>query len=161
MKEIILTKNKVSLVDDEDFEMVNQFKWGWYNNSRTGYASRHLPLGNGKRTKQSIHRLLMNPKKREEVDHINGDGLDNRRSNLRVCTRAENACNRIQVQKNNTSGYRGVKWASDRNKWCVQIGTKGKKISIGYFKDKIQAALAYNQAALKYHGKHANINVIC
>lgn len=111
----------------------------------------------------SLHRFIMNPKKDMEVDHINGNGLDNRRINLRICTRSQNGKNR-QLSKSNTSGYHGVTFTRDckRTKpWLVNIRANGKIKYIGRYKDKKEAAFAYNEAAKKYHGEFATLNKLC
>lgn len=105
-----------------------------------------------------MHRLIMGFPVNMEVDHINGDTLDNRRCNLRICTHAENMANR-KIHRDNTSGYRGVYWSKERNMWRVQIYINGKKID-RYDKTLKGAALKYNELALKYRGKDARINII-
>ena len=92
MKEISLTKGLVAIIDDEDFERVSRYKWVSLKNKRTVYASRSSDLKGGKKT-MYMHRFIMNPPSDMQVDHINGDGLDNRRVNLRVCTQSQNLKN--------------------------------------------------------------------
>jgi hypothetical protein len=94
-----------------------------------------------------------------EVDHKNNHGLVNLRNNLRSCSHAENQHNQ-QNPSNNTSGYKGVSWYKHVAKWRAQINFNGKRIHLGYFDNKIEAAIAYNEAAVKYHGEFACINVI-
>ena len=91
------------------------------------------------------------------VDHINGNPLDNRKSNLRICTNAENQRNR-GVNKNNTSGYKGVCWAKQNKKWKARIKHNGKLIHLGYYKDKEEAARAYDKKAKELHGEYAYLN---
>jgi hypothetical protein len=93
------------------------------------------------------------------VDHINGNGLDNRKSNLRLCERHENALNRV-INYNNVSGYKGVSWFKPIKKWRAQIQYKKVVYYLGCFNKRIDAAKAYNAAALKYHGEFANLNKI-
>ena len=102
MREIQLTKGKVTIVDDEDFERVNKFKWFIFN----GYVV-HSIKSDDKWTSQSMHRLILNAPEGKQVDHINSDRLDNRKENLRICNRSENQWNRSK-QKNGTSGFKGV-----------------------------------------------------
>ena len=110
-----------------------------------------------------LHRLIMEKmldrkiNKNERVDHINRDGADNRRSNLRLCSCQQNAFNQ-GVRKNNTSGYKGVTFKQKNNKWFAAISPNGKRISLGSFDDKENAASAYNQAAIKYFGEFAYLN---
>lgn len=153
-KYIKLTQGKKTLVDDEDYEYLNQFKW-FYNN---GYACKMLPR-NGKPQKATfIHKLVMNnPSKR--VDHINGDTLDNRKENLRLVTHSQNIIN-SKKRKNCTSKYKGVFRNKKANKWQAQIRVKQKAIHLGYFTDEVKAAKAYNKAAIKYFKEYARINKI-
>jgi hypothetical protein len=93
-----------------------------------------------------------------EVDHVNGDGLDNRRSNLRVCTHAENARNQSSRTRMSTSRFRGVVWAKDRRKWRAMIGDNGRTVHLGNFTDEIEAAQAYDRAAREMYGAFARLN---
>lgn len=115
---------------------------------------------NSKKKMTLMHRLITNFPKGMEVDHINGNKLDNRRSNLRVCTRSENAKNR-RLSKSNKSGYHGVHYATTekrRKRWAASIRVNGKKKYIGRFFTLAEAVMAYNKSALKYHGKFATLN---
>ena len=94
-----------------------------------------------------------------EVDHINRDTLDNRKENLRYCTRSQNHCNK-RIQNNNTSGYKGVVFAKHVKKWKARVYDKGRQICVGHFDTKKEAALAYNEAAIKYYGEFARINEV-
>ena len=152
MKEIHLTQGKVAIVDDDDYEEISKHKWHYHH---AGYAKRSV-----KHSKALLmHREILNVPKGFETDHINGDKLDNRKENLRVCTPAENKYNRT-FQSNNTSGYKGVAWNKAAKKWFSKINAGGKIYCIGYFTDAKEAALAYNEAALRLHGEFANVNNI-
>jgi len=158
MKEIPLTKGAVAIVDDCDYDFLSQ--WKWYLSSR-GYAMTSVMIESG-RHQQNLAMTSMiweryNGPVAGEVDHENQDKLDNRRGNLRLATHAQNGCNRGK-QKNNTSGFKGVSWNKSKGKWCAQIWHRGKKKHLGYFFDKIQAALAYDKAATKLHGTFACCN---
>jgi hypothetical protein len=156
MKKISIIPGLSALVDDEDFEYLNQWKWYASQSRNTVYATRKqcdFP------TTISMHRVILNAPDGVQVDHINGYGLDNRKENLRLCTNAENACNG-RLRKNNTSGFRGVTWRNRDKKWRAQITVDGKCISLGLFKDAREAAIAYDQAALKYHGTFSTLNNI-
>lgn len=109
--------------------------------------------------KVKLHRLIMNAPDHLEVDHINGNRLDNRKTNLRLCTREQNQRN-VGINSTNTSGYKGVSWCKPRNGWRVRIKIHGKEIQLGLFSDKIKAAIVYNEAAKKYFGEFAHLNVI-
>lgn len=150
MKKIPLTKGKFVLVDDEDFGRVHQFKWYLSND---GYASRNK-RENNRRVTIRMHRFILSVKPGENVDHISGDRLDNRRSNLRLATRQENAFNRGRTLKNK-SGYKGV--SAKKNRWLAQITRNYKVIYLGLFKTKTEASLAYKAAAKKYHGEFAHV----
>jgi hypothetical protein len=91
------------------------------------------------------------------IDHINSSGLDNRRSNLRICTFSENLLNTAKY-KNNKSGYKGVVWFKSVQKWWANINFKKKQYSLGYFDSLEEAAKAYDKGALKYHGAYARLN---
>lgn len=149
---IILTNNKLSVkVDDEDYS--NLVQWNWL--IEYGYAQR---LVKGIRIR--MHREIMNATKGKYIDHINGDKLDNRKENLRFCTQRENSKNVKVERKNNTSGYKGVAWKKQNKKWRASIFLNYKNIHIGYYDTKEKAALAYNEAAIKYHGEFARLNII-
>jgi len=106
-----------------------------------------------------MHRLILNVPENMQVDHINGNGLDNRKNNLRVCTSIENMRN-MPLRKDTISGFKGVFWDSQSNKWQAQIYAKKRRFFLGRYLIKTDAALAYNKAALKYHGEFARINQI-
>lgn len=162
MVEIKLTKNKIAIVDDKYFEYINSFNWyydkgyAWRNGKKTG-SSRY-----GYNTRESaisMHRFLMRlSDKNKCVDHINRNGLDNRLCNLRICSKKENTWNK-GINKNNTSGYKGVYWQKEKNKWHARITKDGKVTFLGLFENKDVAAKEYNKAAKKYFGKFASLNV--
>lgn len=161
-KQIELSQGKVAIVDDADFERINAHKWYASKDFRTGrfYALRHVPISKGIRTMISMHHEVMNAPKGTEVDHIHSDDtLDNRRSNLRICTTAQNQQNRGK-SKNNTSGYKGVCWHRRHQKWQADIAYNGTNVFLGRFNDPKDAARAYNKAALRYHGEFARLNEI-
>lgn len=169
-KQIPLTKGKFALVDDEDFEFLSQ--WKWHFNNR--YACRCIyTYADGVERKQKnrkqirifMHREIMNPPSDKEIDHINRCGLDNRKSNLRICTREQNARNSLPSSyagKDKESIYKGVYLRKDRNKkWVSYIMGKNKKtIYIGGFYSEIEAAIAYNAKAKQLFGEFALLNVI-
>lgn len=106
-----------------------------------------------------MHREIMKCPKNLEVDHINGNGLDNRKENLRLVNTLQNTSNHTK-QKNNKSGFRGVSWDKIRNKWRTVIMINYKYIHLGYFQTKEQGAEAWNEAAKKYFGNYAKLNQI-
>ena len=153
MKQIPLTQGKFAIVDDEDFERVNQFKWYAHKNCNTYYADRSV---NDNLSSVSMHRFILDTPTDMQTDHINGDGLDNRRANLRICTHAENQRNRSR-QSINTVGFKGV-YPDRAGRVRALIMRDGKQIYLGSFLDPISAAHAYDSAAQKYHGDFAQLN---
>ena len=159
-KLILLTQGKFTIVDTDDFDWLNQWKWGLYSNEKRGriYAIRTIfihPDGTRFKTSLRMHRIIMNAPIDMQVDHINGDGLDNRRCNLRICTNKENASNK-KHRAGGSSKFKGICWHKAVGKWYAYINNK----SIGYYTSEIDAAKAYNKAALKYHGEFARLNII-
>ncbi len=152
-KQIKLTKGKITKVDLNDFKYLNTIKWH-YNH---GYVSRTIRLKNNKFKKQLMHRVIMKAPKSLQVDHINGNTLDNRRINLRLCTKSQNMRNQ-RISKNNTSGYKGVSWNKRAKKWVSYIRFNSKQYFLGNFKNIKKAARAYNVASKKYHKEFSNLN---
>jgi hypothetical protein len=105
-----------------------------------------------------MHREILHAPSHLMVDHINHNGLDNRKANLRLATSAQNSYNRRQFRKNKSSKYTGVSWKERTKKWAAIICYKREIIVVGYFKDEIQAAKAYDKAAKKYHTEFASLN---
>lgn len=142
-----------ALVDDKDYEWLSRWKWIASRENGHLYAFRTGLSQNKKRGPQlRMHRAILNAPKDKFVDHKNGNGLDNRRKNLRLCTQSQNQMNRGKTVKN-TSGYKGVSWVKKDRRWKAQIKVHGKKLYLGQFKTKEEAAEAYKQAAKKYHGE--------
>lgn len=154
-KKIALTQGRYTIIDSIDFEWLNQYRW---QVDSDGYAVRRMLKGEGHRNgKIRMPRFIVNPPKGMVVDHINGNKLDNRRENLRVCTQAENARNR-KVTKRNKCGYKGIYWVERDKRWKGYIHVKGKGLHLGYFKTLLEGAQAYDQAALKYFKEFAHLN---
>jgi hypothetical protein len=159
--EIALTQGQVALVDLSDAHLAT-VKWRASTNptSQTFYAVRTSPRPN--RTMICMHRVILEQmlgrplKRTEQVDHINGAGLDNRRGNLRLASHAENMRNR-GAKRNNTSGYKGVSFHRQRQKWRAQIMIDGRETHLGYFLTPEEAHAAYCEAAERYHGKFARV----
>jgi hypothetical protein len=158
-KEIQLTQGQVALVDDEWFDELNQYMWcATYNEyTKSFYAVRSSSILLGKRKTIRMHRFIMNAPKGMEVDHRDRNTLNNQVSNLRICTRMQNSHNR-EKDIDNSSGYKGVRL--HRDKWQARIGINNTEICLGNFSTKEEAALAYNDAAIKYFGEFANLNKI-
>ena len=155
MKEIPLTRGKVALIDDRDFEEVSKHCWRAVRPHKIWYACGRV---NGEDV--YLHRLLLGPPEGKEVDHINGDGLDNRRANLRVCTHQQNLANARKWRTRTSSRYKGVTRNKQTQKWIAQIEVGGENRYLGTFEDETRAAAAYNKAAAKAFGQFARLNEI-
>lgn len=154
-KTIQLTQGKVAIVDDEDYEELSKYKWHYH---AKGYAARGTTVSEGLgRLYIFMQRQILNAPKDMQVDHINRNRLDNRKSNLRLATRAENSRNSINSSKN-ANGYRGVKFDKRYGSWSAQIEVDGKHMHLGTFESSDVAARAYDEAAIKYHGAFAMTN---
>ncbi len=161
MKEIKLTKGQYALVDDEDYANLNQFRWQVNGKGKPGnsfYAVRGINGQGQDAPTVRMHREIMEAKKGQIVDHIDGNSLNNQRSNLRFCTTRENALN-SKHRINNTSGYRGVSWNKQIEKWSVDLWYYGKKVHMGYFIDKERAVDAYKKAAKEHYGKFSPLSI--
>jgi len=159
MKQIPLTQGKFALVDDEDFEYLNQFKWYAIKCDKTYYVCRKVYDKETKKGKNLLmHRFVLgltDPK--IQGDHIDWNGLNNQRYNLRICSCAQNQRNK-KARKGGSSKYIGVHWHKGGNKWQSRIKMDGNHISLGLFTDEIEAAKAYDKAAKFYHGEFASLN---
>lgn len=156
MKRVDCGRGYYALVSDEDYSLVSKYKW------RTDgrYGISHKKVGDKYRT-VLMHRLIANTPKGFLTDHINGNTLDNRRENLRICDRYENARN-VGVPKTNKTGYKGVRYNSKcpKRPWFSIIKFRSKAIFLGNYSTKEEAAVAYNNAALTYHGEFAKLNTV-
>jgi len=158
MKVIPVSRNLLALLDDEDYELISKWKWSALPGKNTFYARRLVAVrGTGKRKNILMHRLVTNVGDDKEVDHRDGNGLNNQKSNLRICNPSQNSQN-CQRYKNNTSGVKGVSFRKDRGVWVAEITCSGKKYYLGYFQNINDALLAYNNAAKQLHGEFAKPN---
>ena len=153
-------KNLYALVDAEDFGLVNNYRW-W--GTKPSVRSKNIyPFTQINKKTVYMHRLIVRASKLEEIDHKNLDSLDNRKNNLRICTRAENIHN-AEVRKNCKSGLKGVSLASEtrrKKKWRARVRVNGKEKVIGYFFTKEEAGEAFDKEAKKYHGEFARLNFL-
>lgn len=160
-KEIPLTQGKVALVDDEYFDELSKYKWYTLRDHHYNrfYAIRHEKKEDGIFTLINMHRQILNYPA-EMIDHVNHDGLDNRRSNIRVCTNSENQhnSNARKRNKNNTSGFRGVSWNTTAKRWRAAIKKNLKDIFLGYFSTAEEAGHAYDKKAKELFGEVAVLN---
>lgn len=159
-KEILLTQNKISLLDDEDYNLISDKLWFIKENGNCYYATTDdRTMLNGVRGGKTIsmHSIIMRCPKDFVVDHINGNGLDNRKKNLRIITAKENSA-RILRRRGKIKNYRGVKYDLDRNKWHASINNSGKVMFIGRYNTEVEAALAYDRQSLIMNGDNAILN---
>lgn len=156
--EIALTRGKVAVIDDADASLVAGHNWHAEKDHGVWYArTKPLYRHNRKRPPITMHHLILGKNAGGHIDHIDGDGLNNRRSNLRAATASQNAMNQRRLKANNTSGFKGV--SRRRNgKWHVQIQHLGRKIHLGDFSDIQRAAETYDKAAKELFGEFAATN---
>lgn len=160
MKKInISTKNKpgvYAIVDDEDYERINENKWFTAPSGDKLYAIRHVRRSGGL-ISVNMAKLVMRYVGDKVVDHINGDSLDNRKCNLRLCTQLQNMKN-LSLYKRNTTGHKGVSYRKESGRYRARITNDNKTYTIGHYKTAKEAAIAYNEVAKVMHGEYANLN---
>ena len=148
---IIYNKNNIevgrAIIDIDDINRVKDYKWhidgrGYIRNDKIGF----------------LHRLIINCPDDMVVDHINNNPLDNRKCNLRICSQQQNSMNKQKQKSNTTSKYKGVYWHKQKNKWHASVRINGKNKHIGLYNDELDASIAYDKAALLYHGIYAKLN---
>lgn len=154
----------VAIVDDEDFYRISAFKWYAHQSSASQFYARRDYRINGVKYKVYMHRFIMKVDEETiQVDHINGNRLDNRKENLRICSNQQNSRNKRVMRSDNTSGYRGVDYRKDpryKNKWSARITLpSGKKKHLGQFPTAEAAARAFDRAAKEIYGEFCgNLN---
>lgn len=164
---IPLTRGLVTVISPQDVDYVAAHKWlaqsasqGRFYVCRADYEN---PPPGKRRAYLLLHRELLQAPPHLVVDHINGDSLDNRRENLRLCTISQNAFNKRKQNHGKLSKYKGVafvQYLNRKNPWMAFISVSGKRTYLGYFPSESAAALAYNNAAIKLHKDFAHINII-
>ena len=157
MQTIPLTRGLVALIDDADFELLQRWKWLAAPGSSGNFYARRLV---GDRAMGAhwvhMHRLLLNAPPGLQVDHIDGNGLNNQRTNLRLCTTGENRRNQLRRRRGtHSSRFKGVTWDSPRQQWVAQIHLNGRHIFLGRFATEDEAAAAYARGSRRFHGAFA------
>jgi len=152
-----------AIVDDEDYTKAMKFKWYLLKCSNLNYAicAKYMGKINGKDIigHMLLHRYILHPPHKNHVDHINHNGLDCRKKNMRICTSRENQYNgRSRIHS--SSIFKGVDWNKNTNKWRSRIRYNGKQVYLGLFDSEREAAQIYNIYAKKFHGEYANLNCI-
>lgn len=162
MKEIKLTQGFVAMVDDEDFEWLNQWKWHARKDDNGYYAGRSIYLGGGSKNQKiktiSMHRLIMNTPKGMETDHIDHNGLNNQRHNLRNATHSQNQYNRLPRGSSKYLGVTVLQNGKEKGRITAEIRCNGRRINLGRFKTEEEAARAYDLKAKEFYGEFANLN---
>lgn len=153
-----MTRGKVALVDDDDYQSLSQHRW---HTTSAGYAARTAYYGKGVRAYIPMHRQVLGFPSAYHIDHADGNPLNNCRANLRACTASENQGNRRQSAVKHgrrPSVFKGVWFNAKAGKWQAGMTFRGQKVHIGVFADEIAAALAYDRAAQQAHGAFARLN---
>jgi len=159
MRTIKLTQGKVAFIDDQDYPLIIDHKWYAHRIHNIWYAKTHVRKSTGEPTKLSMHQLILNVLPGFEIDHINHDGLDNRKHNLRIVTCQQNQFNQKRHRRN-SSRFKGVSWHSRWRRWQARVQFNHKRYHLGYFDNEQDAARAYNKAASRLFGKFACLNKI-
>ena len=157
-RKIYLGENEYTIVEPADYYTFNKFNWIFLRCNKKPYAVSEFKIGRAKTKKMYLHRAIMRAPKGKLVDHKNGDGLDNRRANLRLATRSQNMMNRAKTKSKTSSRYIGVSFDKDCKRWRAAIRVHYKQRWLGSFKNEIDAAKAYDIAAIKYHKEFASLN---
>lgn len=157
-KEIPLSRGKVALVSDIDYERVSQYKWCADGNGYVVRMESYYVEGKRRRRKVLLHRFILQAPQHLQVDHINHDILDNRRANIRLVTHQQNRAN-SRPKHNSSSRFKGVHWHKRDKKWCVTIRVDGIKHYLGTFDCEIEAARAYDEHACRLFGPTAYLNL--
>lgn len=152
--EIRVGRNHFAKVDKEDLPKVDGKVWGPTKGGKTTYATRRLQ---GTNSSIGMHRVIVDAPPGMEVDHVNGNGLDNRRHNLRLCTKSQNQGNR-QKHRQSASKFKGVWWDKSKQKWRAAVRVNGRRIYGGLFLREEDAARRYDELAIEHFGRFARVN---
>lgn len=156
MKIITLTQSKSTVVDDEDFDELSKYKWYAIRNGRTFYAGRKINTEKGRRI-LFMHNCILSTTKETTVDHVDCDGLNNQKSNLRLAVGGQNNMNR-RTPRNNTSGFKGVSFRKDIKRWAARIRIEKVDLHLGFYDTPQEAHSAYQEAATQHHGSFARFS---
>jgi hypothetical protein len=158
-RKIPLTQGKFAMVDPEDYERLAKYRWHLSKSPTGSYAARWQRIRpGGYRKKIWMHREVIDIPEHMLCDHVNGNGLDNRATNLRPATVSQNLCNRPKTKAKTRSKYKGLEWEKIQRKWKVRIQCNGRKIYLGSFSNEIDAARAYDEKAKALFGQFASLN---
>ena len=160
-RRIPVTGGRFAIVDNADYDELAIYNWYGVKNGRTFYAQRLVETNEivRKRNIIGMHRQLFDVPAGKVVDHINHNGLDNRRANLRIVTRAQNSWHNRKYRGDFTSQYKGVSWENGRGRWRAKIAYNRRNVFIGYFDDEVSAARAYDAKAKELFGEYAILNI--
>jgi len=154
MAKAIPLRNGVSTsLDDEDYDRAQAFRW---HKTANGYVAGTV-IEQGARKRVYLHRWLLDAQPGQLVDHLDGNPLNNRRANLRLATRSQNQANRRR-NRTSRSRYKGVTWHQGQQRWMARLQVNGRRITIGYYADPLQAAYEYDAFARTYFGEYARLN---
>lgn len=160
MKKIELTRGHFALVDDDDYDVLKDYQWHVVPSRKTFYASRTGIKRFGEKATVNMHRQILRLEdKNIQADHIDGNGLNNQKYNLRVCNHRQNQHNSLK-RDGCSSKYKGVSWNKNANKWKVSFGPSENRSCIGYYDSEVEAALVYNCVASFAYGEYAKLNEI-
>lgn len=156
---ITLPTGQTTMIDETDLDLVSARSWSALPAGKKTYA--RVTVKKAGRSKSLLmHRLIMDPPEGFQIDHRDGDGLNNRRSNLRICTASENRCNQGKLGGNHSSQFKGVSWNREKKRWQALLAYEGRREFLGYFTNEYDAAQAYNFAASTLHSAFACPNTI-
>ena len=155
---ISLTKGRFAIIDSADSPKVSGMSWQVTTNGGSNEYIKTTLRVEGKNVNRYLHRVITDAPRGMDVDHIDGNGFNNMRENLRLCTRGQNLANRNLDKVRGGMGYLGVTWFKPRGKWKAAVGHNYKEHFVGYFDDPQEAAIARDRMAIALHGEFASLN---